>query len=39
MALRRSQWQQPKPPVTKGLLFKYFKSVKNASEGCVTDED
>jgi dihydroxy-acid dehydratase len=39
LAQRRSQWQQPKPPVTKGLLFKYFKSVKDASEGCVTDED
>jgi dihydroxy-acid dehydratase len=39
LAQRRSQWQQPKPPVSKGLLFKYFKSVKDASEGCVTDED
>jgi len=39
MAQRRSEWVQPKPPVSKGLLFKYFKSVKNASEGCVTDED
>jgi len=36
---RRSEWQQPRPPVSKGLLYKYFKHVKNASEGCVTDED
>ena len=39
LAQRRSEWQQPKPPVSKGLLFKYFKSVKDASQGCVTDED
>jgi dihydroxy-acid dehydratase len=35
---RRSEWQQPAPPVTKGLLYKYFRQVKDASEGCVTDE-
>jgi dihydroxy-acid dehydratase len=39
LAKRRSEWQQPKPPVSKGLLFKYFKSVKDASQGCVTDEE
>ncbi|WP_158825105.1 dihydroxy-acid dehydratase [Mucilaginibacter lacusdianchii] len=38
LAYRRSEWQQPAPPVTKGLLYKYFKQVKDASEGCVTDE-
>ena len=36
---RRKRWQQPKPAATKGILFKYLKQVKNASEGCVTDED
>lgn len=35
---RRKNWIQPPPPVTKGALYKYHKSVKNASEGCVTDE-
>lgn len=35
---RRKQWNQPEPPVKNGILFKYFKQVKNASEGCVTDE-
>jgi dihydroxy-acid dehydratase len=35
---RRQAWQQPEPPVKNGVLFKYFKQVKNASEGCVTDE-
>ncbi|NQV75642.1 MAG: dihydroxy-acid dehydratase [Bacteroidetes bacterium] len=35
---RRKQWNQPEPPVKNGVLFKYFKQVKNASEGCVTDE-
>ena len=35
---RRKLWNQPAPPVKNGVLFKYFKQVKNASEGCVTDE-
>ena len=35
---RRKAWQQPEPPVKSGVLFKYFRQVKNASEGCVTDE-
>lgn len=39
MAQRRKIWNQPEPPVKSGVLFKYFKQVKNASEGCVTDED
>jgi len=36
---RRKQWLQPAPPVKNGVLFKYFKMVKSASEGCVTDEE
>ena len=36
---RRKLWKQPHPPVKNGVLFKYFKQVKNASEGCVTDEE
>ncbi len=38
MQTRRAAWQQPEPPVKSGVLFKYFRQVKNASEGCVTDE-
>ena len=38
MEARRAAWQQPEPPVKSGVLFKYFRQVKNASEGCVTDE-
>ncbi|MEJ7779738.1 MAG: dihydroxy-acid dehydratase [Daejeonella sp.] len=38
MQARRSVWNQPEPPVKSGVLFKYFRQVKNASEGCVTDE-
>ena len=38
IAERRSKWQQPALKVTKGILFKYAKYVKDASEGCVTDE-
>ncbi len=36
---RRKEWRQPEPPVKSGVLYKYFKLVKNATEGCVTDED
>lgn len=35
---RRSVWKAPSLKVTNGVLFKYARSVKNASEGCVTDE-
>jgi len=36
---RRSQgWVAPAYKATRGTLYKYIKSVKNASEGCVTDE-
>ncbi len=38
MADRRSRWTQPEPRFTKGVLGKYIRSVKSASEGCVTDE-
>jgi dihydroxy-acid dehydratase len=38
IAARRSKWQQPKLKETKGVLFKYAMCVKDASEGCVTDE-
>ncbi len=38
IALRKAAWVQPKLRVTKGLLYKYAKSVSTAAEGCVTDE-
>lgn len=38
LAQRKAAWQQPALRVTKGVLFKYAKCVKDASEGCVTDE-
>jgi dihydroxy-acid dehydratase len=34
---RRKKWKQPELKVTRGVLYKYAKSVKDASEGCVTD--
>ena len=37
IAARRSAWQQPALKVSKGVLYKYAKSVANASKGCVTD--
>jgi dihydroxy-acid dehydratase len=38
IAARRAKWVAPKLKVTKGLLFKYAQCVKDASQGCVTDE-
>jgi dihydroxy-acid dehydratase len=38
LAERRSRWTQPEPRFTKGVLGKYIRNVKSASEGCVTDE-
>jgi dihydroxy-acid dehydratase len=38
IAERSAKWQQPKLKVTKGVLYKYAVCVKDASEGCVTDE-
>lgn len=35
---RRSSWQAPPLKARRGTLYKYIKSVKSASEGCVTDE-
>jgi dihydroxy-acid dehydratase len=37
IAARKKGWQQPALKVTKGVLYKYAKSVRDASEGCVTD--
>jgi dihydroxy-acid dehydratase len=38
LAKRRAQWKQPALKAQKGILYKYAKQVKDASEGCVTDE-
>ena len=38
LAYRRSEWKQPAPRFTTGVLGKYIRNVKSASEGCVTDE-
>jgi dihydroxy-acid dehydratase len=38
MAERRAQWTMPAYKATRGTLYKYIKNVKNASQGCVTDE-
>lgn len=35
---RRSKWVQPPYKARRGVLHKYIKNVKPASEGCVTDE-
>ncbi|WP_295669737.1 dihydroxy-acid dehydratase [uncultured Mucilaginibacter sp.] len=37
-ASRKAQWIQPALKVTKGVLYKYAKTVTTAAEGCVTDE-
>ncbi len=38
LAKRRVTWKKPPYKAERGTLFKYIKNVKNASEGCVTDE-
>ncbi|MGB5944083.1 MAG: dihydroxy-acid dehydratase [Leeuwenhoekiella sp.] len=35
---RKKNWQAPPLKFSKGVLFKYAKTVSSASEGCVTDE-
>jgi dihydroxy-acid dehydratase len=39
IAKRKAAWKQPALKATNGILYKYAKNVKNAAEGCVTDED
>ncbi len=39
IAKRKAEWKQPALKATNGILYKYAKYVKNAAEGCVTDED
>jgi dihydroxy-acid dehydratase len=38
IAKRKQNWKRPELKEKKGVLYKYLMSVKNASEGCVTDE-
>ncbi len=38
IAARRSKWKKPDLKVTKGVLYKYAKTVADAASGCVTDE-
>ena len=35
---RIKNWTKPDLKIKKGILYKYVKSVSNASNGCVTDE-
>ncbi len=35
---RKASWVQPELKFSKGVLYKYAKTVSSASEGCVTDE-
>lgn len=38
LAARKAAWVQPPLKASKGLLYRYAKTVSNAAEGCVTDE-
>lgn len=38
MTERSSNWTMPEYKVRRGTLYRYIKTVKTASEGCVTDE-
>jgi dihydroxy-acid dehydratase len=37
LASRRREWSPPPFKATRGVLYKYIKTVTSASEGCVTD--
>jgi dihydroxy-acid dehydratase len=37
LAARRAAWSAPAPKATAGVLAKYMRLVRSASEGCVTD--
>ncbi|KAK7056838.1 dihydroxy-acid dehydratase ilv3 [Paramarasmius palmivorus] len=37
MERRRKQWSPPPLKVTQGTLYKYIKTVTDASKGCITD--
>lgn len=39
IAQRKAAWKQPALNARNGILLKYAKQVKNAANGCVTDED
>ncbi len=38
LAERKKNWEMPPFKVTRGTLYRYIKTVKDASLGCVTDE-
>jgi dihydroxy-acid dehydratase len=38
LARRRSAWRMPPYKARRGTLYKFIKSVRDASHGCVTDE-
>ena len=38
LAERKAKWVEPALKHTKGILYKYAKTVSSASEGCVTDK-
>ena len=37
--MRKEAWVKPPYKFKQGVLFKYIKSVKTASEGCITDSE
>ena len=37
MTARREAWTPPPFKATRGILYKYIRTVRSASEGCVTD--
>lgn len=38
MQTRKTAWEMPAYKASRGTLYKYIKNVKDASQGCVTDE-
>ncbi|MDH3637851.1 MAG: dihydroxy-acid dehydratase [Gammaproteobacteria bacterium] len=38
LEIRASEWEMPPYKASRGTLYKYIKNVKDAADGCVTDE-
>ena len=38
LKVRKAHWKAPELKVSRGILYKYAKTVSSASKGCVTDE-
>ncbi len=38
LSKRKKEWKKPNPKFAKGIMYKYVRTVSDASQGCVTDD-